>query len=140
MQKLCCVCTRQHPLPVWSHKFVISSLTHFSINSHPFLVGIVSEQVIQDTYKVTSRFGGTIPHSDYLRNTSSQETLFSIYSGEMSLLPQTPYSVIHQLSMMEVQWNDSLLEKILWYVMPMESKVRNNLSTHFMIISSPREL
>ena len=42
MQKLCCVRTRQHPLPVWSHKFVLSSLTHFSINSHPFLVGIVS--------------------------------------------------------------------------------------------------
>ena len=42
MQKLCCVRTRQHPLPVWSHKFVISSLTHFSTNSHPFSVGIVS--------------------------------------------------------------------------------------------------
>ena len=42
MQKLCCVCTRQHPLPVWSHKSVISSLTHFSTNSHPFSVGIVS--------------------------------------------------------------------------------------------------
>ena len=42
MQKLCCVCTRQHPLPVWSHKFVISSTTHFFINSRPFLVGIVS--------------------------------------------------------------------------------------------------
>ena len=26
-----------------------------------------SEQVNQDTYKVTSRFGGTIPHSDYLK-------------------------------------------------------------------------
>ena len=23
MQKLCCVRTRQHPLPVWSHKFVL---------------------------------------------------------------------------------------------------------------------
>ena len=42
MQKLCCVRTRQHPLPVWSHKFVISSPTHFSTNSRPFLVGIVS--------------------------------------------------------------------------------------------------
>ena len=41
MQKLCCVRTRQHPLPVWSHKFVLSSLTHFSTNSRPFLVGIV---------------------------------------------------------------------------------------------------
>ena len=43
MQKLCCVCTRQHPLPVWSHKFVLSSTTHISTNSHPFLVGIVSQ-------------------------------------------------------------------------------------------------
>ena len=42
MQKLCCACTRQHPLPVWSHKFVLSSTTHISTNSHPFLVGIVS--------------------------------------------------------------------------------------------------
>ena len=41
MQKLCCVRTRQHPLPVWSHKFVLSSTTHISTNSHPFLVGIV---------------------------------------------------------------------------------------------------
>ena len=43
MQELCCVRTRQHPLPVWSQKFVISSLTHFSTNSRPFLVGIVSK-------------------------------------------------------------------------------------------------
>ena len=42
MQKLCCVRTRQHPLAVWSHKFVLSSTTHISTNSHPFLVGIVS--------------------------------------------------------------------------------------------------
>ena len=46
MQKLCCVRTRQHPLPVWSHKFVISSPTHFSINFRPFLVGIVSQLVL----------------------------------------------------------------------------------------------
>ena len=42
MQKLCCVRTKQHPLPVWSHKFVLSSTTHISTNSYPFLVGIVS--------------------------------------------------------------------------------------------------
>ena len=35
----------------------------------------------------------------------------------MSLLPQTPYSVIHQLSMMAVQWHNSLLEEILWSLM-----------------------
>ena len=28
-----------------------------------------SGQVIQETYKVTSRFGGTIPHHDYLKQT-----------------------------------------------------------------------
>ena len=40
MQKLCCVCTRQHSLPVW----IISSQVHhrISTNSQPFLVGIVS--------------------------------------------------------------------------------------------------
>ena len=40
MQKLCCVHTIQQPLPVW---IIVTSLpTHISINSHPFLVGIVS--------------------------------------------------------------------------------------------------
>ena len=29
--------------------------------------GWQSEDVVQDTYKVTSRFGGTIPHHDYLK-------------------------------------------------------------------------
>ena len=46
MQKLCCVRTKQHPLPVWSHKFVLSSTTHISTNSHPFLVGIVSDSQV----------------------------------------------------------------------------------------------
>ena len=42
MQKLCCVRTRQHSLPVW----IISSQVHhrISTNSQPFLVGIVSLQ------------------------------------------------------------------------------------------------
>ena len=36
----CCVRTIQQPLPVW---IIVTSLpTHISINSHPFLVGIVS--------------------------------------------------------------------------------------------------
>ena len=42
MQKLCCVCTIQQPLPVW---IIVTSLpTHISINSHPFPVGIVSSK------------------------------------------------------------------------------------------------
>ena len=59
--------------------------------------GWQSEQVIQDTYKVTSRFGGTIPHHDCLKNISNQETQFSISPGEMSLLPQIPSLVTHLL-------------------------------------------
>ena len=78
--------------------------------------GWQSEQVIQDTYKVTSRCGGTIPHHDYLKNSSNQEILFSISPEGMNLLPQTPSSVTHLLSMMEVLWHNSLLAKILWYV------------------------
>ena len=41
MQKLCCVRTRQHSLPVW----IISSQVHhrISTNSQPFSVGIVSK-------------------------------------------------------------------------------------------------
>ena len=40
MQKLCCVRTRQHSLPVW---IILSQVHHrISTNSQPFLVGIVS--------------------------------------------------------------------------------------------------
>ena len=84
--------------------------------------------------------GGTIPHHDYLKNISNQEILFSISSGGMKLLPQTPSSVTHLLSMMDVPWHNSLLARILWYVIHMGSKVRNNSSTHFRIISSTEEL
>ena len=38
--------------------------------------------------------------------------------------------------MMAVQWHNYLLEEILWYVMHMESKVRNNLSTPYDNIKS----
>ena len=41
--------------------------------------GWQSEQIIQDTYKVTSRFGGTIPHHDYLRkHFKSRNPVFNI--------------------------------------------------------------
>ena len=51
--------------------------------------GLQSEQVIQDTYKVTSKFGGTIPHHDYLKkHFKSRNPVFSIPEG-MSLLLQT---------------------------------------------------
>ena len=50
MQKLCCVRTRQHSLPVW----IISSQTHhhISTNSQPFLVGIVSLDTLRGTIEL----------------------------------------------------------------------------------------
>ena len=59
----------------------------------------------------------------------NQEVLFLISLEGMSLLPQTVSSVTHLLSMMGVSWHNSLLAKILWYVMQMGSKVRNNSSS-----------
>ena len=63
MQKLCCVCTRQHPLPVWSHKFVLSSTTHISTNSHPFLVGIISQQ-LSSGHAINRTHGTSLPMSE----------------------------------------------------------------------------
>ena len=74
--------------------------------------GWQSEQVLQNTYKVTSRFGGTIPHHDYLKkHFKSRNPVFTIYPGEMSLLPQIPSSMTPLLSMMEVQWHNFFVGK-----------------------------
>ena len=101
--------------------------------------GWQSEQVIKDTYKVTSRFGGTIPRHDYLKkHFKSRNPVFNI-PDEMSLLPLTPFSVTHQPSMMVVPWPNSLLEETPWYVMLMASKAKNNLSTPSMTISDSGE-
>ena len=62
MQKLCCVCTIQQPLPVW---IIVTSLpTHFSINSHPFLVGIVSQ--IMDIRQTLRYLGAPIGAKSFL--------------------------------------------------------------------------
>ena len=88
--------------------------------------GWQSEQVIKNTYQVTSRFGGTIPQHDYLKkHFKSRNPVFNI-PREMRLLPLTPSSVTHQPSMMVVLWPNSSLDEILWYVMPMASKPKNN--------------
>ena len=60
------------------------------------------------------------------RSTSNPGILFSTFPGEMRLLPLTPSSVTHQSSMMVVLWPNSSLDEILWYVMPMASKLKNN--------------
>ena len=62
MQKLCCVRTIQQPLPVW---IIVTSLpTHISINSHPFLVGIVSTIDDPPEPPVPENDPSDIPESD----------------------------------------------------------------------------
>ena len=68
-------------------KISVSFHTHLHESNHaeqdwkslrPYF-GWQSEQIIQDTYKVTSRFGGTIPHDDYLKKHSkSRNPVFNI--------------------------------------------------------------
>ena len=74
------------------------------------------------------------------RSTSSPGILFSTSPGEMSLLQLTPFAVTHQPSMMVVLRPNSLLDETLWYVMPMASKLENNLSIPYMTISDSGEL
>ena len=57
--------------------------------------GWQSEQVIQDTYKVTSRFEGTIPHSDYLnKHFKSRNPVFNICRRNC-WKPSSPFSNMH---------------------------------------------
>ena len=99
-----------------------------------------SEQVIQITYKVTSRFGGTVPQHDYLKKYfKSRNPVFNIPRRNQPVATDTVFSdtpAINDRSTM-VQF---LLEKIHWCVLPMESKVRNNSSTHSMATSRPEVL
>ena len=87
MQILCYVRTRQHPLPVWSHKFVISSLTHFSTNSHPFLVGIVSsnDPLFSDddaVFATPKKWNGSSPKPNRFHLTPSQNHAFQCQKAE----------------------------------------------------------
>ena len=55
--------------------------------------GWQSEQVIQNTYKVTSRFGGTVPHHDYLKkHFKSRNPVFNIPRRNESVATDTIFS------------------------------------------------
>ena len=73
-------------------------------------------------------------------STSSLGILYSTSPGDMSLLPLTPSSAIHQPLMMVLPWPNSLLAETPWYAMPMASKVKNNSSIPYMTISDSGEL
>ena len=55
--------------------------------------GWQSEQVIQDTYKVTSRFGGTVPQHDYLKkHFESRNPVFNISRRKEPVATDTVFS------------------------------------------------
>ena len=55
--------------------------------------GWQSEQIVQDTYKVTSSFGGTIPHHDYLKKHSkSRNPVFNIPRRNEPVATDTVFS------------------------------------------------
>ena len=55
--------------------------------------GRQSEQIIQDSYKVTSRFGGTIPHHDYLKkHFKSRNPVFNILRRNEPVATDTIFS------------------------------------------------
>ena len=64
--------------------------------------GWQSEQVIQNTYKVISRFGGTVPQHDYLKKHFNSRNLSLTFPEEMNLWPQILFLVIHLPFMMEL--------------------------------------
>ena len=102
--------------------------------------GWQSEQVIKDTYKVTSRFGGTIPQHDYLnKHFKSRKPVFNISRRNEPVATDTIFSDTSAIND-AVPWPNSLLEETPWYVMPMASKVKNNSSIPYMIISDSGEL
>ena len=61
--------------------------------------GWQSEQVIQNTYKVTSRFGGTVPHHDYLKkHFKSRNPVFNIPRRNESVAKDTILSDTHAIN------------------------------------------
>ena len=61
--------------------------------------GWQSEQVIKDTYKVTSRFGGTIPRHDYLKkHFKSRNPVFNIPRRNEPVATDTIFSDTHAIN------------------------------------------
>ena len=102
--------------------------------------GWQSEQVIKDTYKVTSRFGDTIPQHDYLKkHFKSRNPVFNIPRRNEPVATDTIFSDTPAINDGSTMAN-SLLEETPWYLMPMASKVKNNSSIPYMTISDSGEL
>ena len=96
--------------------------------------GWKSEQVIQETYKVTSRFVGTIPHSDYLKKYfQSRNPVFNIPWRNRPVATDTIFSdtpAINDGSTMA----QFFVRKDTLVCDAYGIKSQKNLSTQFMII------
>ena len=89
--------------------------------------GWQSEQVIKNTYQVSSRFGGTIPQHDYLKkHFKSRNPVFNIPRRNEAVATDTIFSDTPAINDGIALWPKSSLDEILWYVMPMGSKPKNN--------------
>ena len=82
-------------------------------------LGWQSEQLIQNTYKVTSWFGGTVPQHRYLKKYFKfRNPVFKIPRMNEPVATDSVV-VTHLSSMMEVPWPSSLLERTPYCVMLM---------------------
>ena len=81
--------------------------------------GWKSEQVIQSTCNVTSRFGGTVPQHDYLKkHLKSRNPVFNTPRRNEPVATLTIFS--DQLPFkMTALWQYSLWERMFWHVMLM---------------------
>ena len=96
--------------------------------------GWQSEQVIKNTYQVTSRFGGTIPQHDYLKkHFKSRNPVFNIPRQNEPVATDTIFSDTPAI-------NDGSTMAQFFVGMPMASKVKNNSSIPYMTISDSGEL
>ena len=96
--------------------------------------GWQSEQVIKDTYQVTSRFGGTIPQHDYLKkHFKSRNPVFNIPRRNEPVATDTIFSDTPAI-------NDGSTMAQFFVGRDTASKVKNNSSIPYMTISDSGEL
>ena len=110
MQKLCCVCTRQHSLPVW----IISSQVHhrISTNSQPFLVGIVSgsDEYEQQPFQEQQDFLYSVLISSL--KTDFSEALVKDHEGDAQLILE----LLHEHHTGNSQYSISEINRITKYL------------------------
>ena len=106
MQKLCCVRTRQHPLPVWSHKFVLQFINPFlhQFSSHhqkssillfPMTkFNLIPSDQIEDPLRLTKQQIGSEQVPRHLPHLESTELEEFFQSFKVLLQPSNELKII----------------------------------------------